>query len=35
MHTKGHPRNSLYGMSWNPANVMLVITLRDMDQFLN
>jgi uncharacterized repeat protein (TIGR03803 family) len=27
MHTKGHPRNSLFGMSWNPANVTLVIML--------
>jgi len=26
MYTKGHPRNSLFGMSWNPANVTLVIT---------
>jgi len=27
MHTKGHPRNSLFGMNWNPANVTLVIML--------
>lgn len=27
MHTKGHPRNSLFGMSWNPGNVTLVIML--------
>ncbi|MGA2370919.1 MAG: choice-of-anchor tandem repeat GloVer-containing protein [Candidatus Korobacteraceae bacterium] len=27
MHTKEHPRNSLFGMNWNPANVTLVIML--------
>ena len=27
MHTKGHPRNSLFIMNWNPANVTLVIML--------
>jgi len=27
MPTKGHPRNSLFGMSWNPAGATLVIML--------
>lgn len=27
MHTKGHPRNSLFGMSWNPAGATLTIML--------